>query len=89
MHPFPTGLYFKYDVIQHSGSSTIHGHEMYTIKSIDSETYKVAKENYTHIPDGRPVLVMQRIFIVNKNGIVQDCELGSYKGGVLPTLDTS
>lgn len=82
--PFSDGLYFKYDVIGHSGSSTTHGHEIYTVESIDPETYKIAKENYTRMPDGRQVLVMDRIFIVNKNGIVKDCELRSYEGGYCP-----
>ena len=82
--PFSDGLYFKYDVIGHSDDSTTHGHQTYTVESIEPETYKIAMENYTHMPDGRQLLVMDRIFIVDKNGIVKDCELRSYKGGYCP-----
>lgn len=79
--PFSDGLYFKYDVI---GSSGAHGHQTYTVESIKAETYKITMENYTHIPDGRQLLVMDRIFIVDENGIVKGCELRSYKGGYSP-----
>ena len=73
--PFFDGLYFKYDVI---GSSGAHGHQTYTVESIKPDTYKITMENYTHMPDGRQLLVMDRIFIVDENGIVKDCEIRSY-----------
>ena len=82
--PLSDGLYFRYDVVGHVGSSTTHGHETYTVESAGPDTYTIQKEHYTHMPDGSKKLIMERLFVVNQKGIVEDCELRSYIGGYSP-----
>ena len=82
--PFTDGLYLKYDVTSYSGASEIPGHETWRVVAIDSDRFKITKESYTHMQDGRQVMIMSRTFMVNANGVVTDCEIKSYKGGYAP-----
>ena len=82
--PFFDGLYLKYDVTSYSGDSAMPGHEDWSVVTIESDRFKITKESYTHIEDGRQIKIMAREFIVNKNGVVTDCEIKSYKGGFCP-----
>ena len=82
--PFFDGLYLKYDVTAYSGDSAMPGHEDWSVVAIDSDTFKITKESYTHMQDGRQVMIMSRTFMVNENGVVTDCEIKSYEGGYSP-----
>ncbi len=82
--PLVDGLYFKYDVTSYSGESTTRGHQTYTVKSAGSRNFTVTMENYTHMPDGSQLLVMDIVFIVDENGIVKECEYRSFEDGYCP-----
>ena len=82
--PIFDGLYFNYDVTGYSGDSTTQGHQTYTVESAGSRTYKITMKNYTHMPNGSQILIMDRIFIVDENGIVKECKFRSYEGGYCP-----
>lgn len=82
--PLVDGLYVKYDVTQDSGDSTIQGHQTYTVESAGSRNFKVTMKNYTHMPNGSQILIMEIIFIVDENGIVKECKFRSYEEGYCP-----
>lgn len=82
--PIVDGLYFKYDVTGYSGDATTQGNQIYTVASAGPKTFNITMKNYTHMPDGRQILVMDIIFIVDENGIVKECKYRSYKGGYCP-----
>lgn len=82
--PFFDGLYLKYDVTTYSGDSEMPGHEDWNVVALEDGSFRIKKESYTHMPDGRHQMVMARTFIVNDNGIVTDCEIRSYEGGYCP-----
>jgi hypothetical protein len=82
--PFFNGLYLKYDVTAYSGDSAIPGHEDWRVVDIDSGRFKITKESYTHLPDGKQLMIMYRNYIVNENGVVTKCEIKSYEGCYSP-----